>query len=271
MWQHDAWDALRAPLVGARLLLTERSLWAPAALPVFLGLIWSLLSLGLAASTGMAGSIFVVLLSVTLAAALIGAIILVHLLLALCAPLFDWLSERSEAALGLQARPSGDSWLQRSLRGAAIGFRLFFLKLALLVVVLIVSFMPPVGTVVSWVLIGFTLSVDFLDYPMTRRRWSSAHKRAWLGRHWPAVLVFSLLIYLLLIIPGAGGLLLAPAIIGGTWLVCSRDRSAHASDNADRASGSHPAEACPAGRQPAAPHIDVSSQGPTYNIHSRDC
>ena len=230
MWHRDAFDALAAPIVGARLLLTERSLWAPAALPVTLGLIWSLLSLGLAASTGLAGSIFIVLLSVTLAAALIGAIVLVHLLLALCAPLFDWLSERTERVLGFQAQPSGDGWLQRSWRGAAIGFRLFFLKLALLLVVLVVSFMPPLGTVLSWVLIGFTLSVDFLDYPMTRRRWSAAHKRAWLGRHWSAVIVVSLLIYLLLIIPGAGGLLLAPAIIGGTWLVCSRDRTPFAPD-----------------------------------------
>lgn len=245
MWHRDAFDALAAPFVGARLLLTERSLWAPSALPVFLGLIWSLLSLGLAASTGLAGSIFLVLLSVTLAAALIGAIVLVHLLLALCAPLFDWLSERTERALGFQIAPSGDSWLQRSLRGAAIGFRLFFLKLALLLVVLVVSFMPPLGTVLSWVLIGFTLSVDFLDYPMTRRRWSSAHKRAWLGRHWAAVVAFSLLIYLLLIIPGVGGLLLAPAIIGGTWLVCSRDRTPFAPGDrsaAGRASA-HPADA----------------------------
>ena len=221
----DAFDALRAPLVGARLLLTEQHLWGPAALPVFLGLLWSALSLGLAAATGTAGSLLVIILSFTLAAALIGAIVLVHLLLALCAPLFDWLSERTETVIGARVAPSGDSWLTRSLRATAIGFRLLVLKLALLLVILVVSFMPPIGTVLSWVLIGFTLSVDFLDYPMTRRRWSAPHKRAWLGRHWAAVVVFSLLIYLLLILPGAGGLLLAPSIIGGTWLVCTRDRT----------------------------------------------
>ena len=227
----DALDALRAPLVGARLLLTERSLWAPAALPVALGLIWSVLSLSMAAATGTAGSLLVIIMAFTLAAALLAGIVVVQLLLALCAPLFDWLSERTEYALGAQQRDAGDPWTTRTLRSIAIGFRLFALKLLLLLVVLVVSFMPPIGTVLSWVLIGFTLSVDFLDYPMTRRGWSSAHKRAWLGRHWATVLSFSLLVYLLLILPGAGGLLLAPAIIGGTWLVCTRDRTHFATDD----------------------------------------
>jgi len=227
----DAIDALRAPLVGARLLVTERSLWGPAALPVGLGLIWSVLSLSMAAATGTAGSLLVVIMAFTLAAALLIGIIVVQLLLALCAPLFDWLSERTERVIGESVNDSGDAWTTRTLRSIAIGFRLFALKLALLVVVVIVSFMPPIGTVLSWVLIGFTLSVDFLDYPMTRRGWSAAHKRAWLGRHWATVVTFSLLVYLLLILPGAGGLLLAPAIIGGTWLVCTRDRTPYGADS----------------------------------------
>lgn len=226
----DAIDALRAPFVGARLLITERSLWGPAALPVCLGLIWSVLSLSMAAATGTAGSLLVVALAFTLAAALLIGIVIVQLLLALCAPLFDWLSERTEAVIGEAIKETGDAWTTRTLRSIAIGFRLFALKLALLVVVVIVSFMPPVGTVLSWILIGFTLSVDFLDYPMTRRGWSAAHKRAWLGRHWASVVTFSLLVYLLLILPGAGGLLLAPAIIGGTWLVCTRDRTPFGTD-----------------------------------------
>lgn len=224
----DALDALRAPLIGAQLLLTHRSLWAPAALPVALGLIWSALSLALAATTAAAGALWVLVLSLTLAAGLILAIALVHLLLALCAPLFDWLSERTERALGRADQEAQDGWLQRSLRSAGVGFRLFFLKLLLLAVVVVVSFIPPVGPLLAIVLIGFTLSVDFFDYPMTRRRWSGAHKRAWLGRHFGAVLTFSLLIYGMLVIPGVGGLLLAPAIIGGTWLVCTRDATPYA-------------------------------------------
>lgn len=240
-WQ-DAYDALRAPLIGAQLLLRHRSLWPPAALPVVLGLIWSVLSLGFAAATGASGSLFIILLSMTLAAALLAAIVLVHLLLALCAPLFDWLSERTEAVINAEVPMSADdSWTRRTLRATAIGFRLFVLKLLLLLVVLVVSFFPPVGTVLSWLLIGFTLSVDFLDYPMTRRRWSSRHKRAWLGRHWAAVATFSLLFYLLLIVPGVGGLLLAPAIIGGTWLVCSRDRTHFADTSVNPATADIPA------------------------------
>lgn len=216
---------LSAPLHGARLLLSRRALWPYAALPVFLGLLWSAASLlylwTLPASFGLAA-----VLAYLFAAALGLVIVIIQIAIALASPLLDYLAERSETELGIPPAGSGSFWL-RAPRALWEGIKLLGFKLLIFLVALLALTLPVIGVALFVLLSGLCLSLDFLDYPMARRDWPAARRRRWLRDHLPAVCTFSLVCYFGLLTPGLGGLLLAPLVIGGTWLVCSDLEETH--------------------------------------------
>jgi CysZ protein len=243
----------RLPWVGARLLLRERRLWAPALVPLLL----SLGAFGLAASALLAfagplhrwltawmpspvardwlswlwvgpAQLGLALLGVALFLAAAAVCLAVAFAAAnlLASPFHDALAARVERLVtgrepGLAAAaPAG------VLRDAARALReelrrtLFFAGLVLPIAAL-GWLLPPAQVLTAPALLGLTLwflPLDYASYCLDRRRYSFAQKRRWLRAHAPASLGFGAAALLAFLIPGANLLVMPLLVVGGTLL-----------------------------------------------------
>jgi len=214
-----------APFEGLVYLLQHRNLWPYAVFPTLLGLLWSLLWLaGLLVPGG--GAWWAAALAFVFHAAIAVAIFFIHIGIALSAPLLDWLGEQTEEAMG--ALPQGPpfwrelispSFWIRSLRVIIEALKLLVAKLVLAVIAFIIGWIPVIGQIASVVLYGASTGLDFLDYALGRRELSLGEKLAWYRRHAAGATAFGVVVFGLLAVPGIGGLMLAPCVVGGTRLV----------------------------------------------------
>lgn len=219
-------DGLAAPLRGFLILARTKALWPYAALPTLLGLVWGALVLVQVLAVPAGGGWLLAVLGFILKWALAASILMIQLLIVLCAPLLDWLSERTEEAIG--ALPRGESFwrelfslrfLIRSVRAVVEAVKLLGFKLGVALVAAVVGFFPLIGPVAAALLYGVVTGIDFLDYPLARRDWVLRRKLAWAKQNAPGVLAYGVAVFLLLSIPGVGGILLAPCVVGGSDLV----------------------------------------------------
>jgi len=215
---------LGAPFQGVVVLTKNRNLWALSLVSLTLGLVWSglaLLELAVPVSEvwwkqGLSA----------LANGLLGAgIIFLQILIAACAPLLDLLGERTEAHLkiGLAGAPLTEiltlRFVKNGIRAIVEALKLLTFKVVLYAVSALIHLIPLVGPPLAYLLSGIATGADFLDYPLARRGLPLKAKLARLRTVWPASISFGLSVFLILSIPGAGGIMLAPAVIGGTWLI----------------------------------------------------
>jgi uncharacterized protein involved in cysteine biosynthesis len=224
------WSDLRhgvgAPWRGLRLLAKTRALWPWAVVPTALGLTWSFL-VGLQLAAGFAtGGWLLAALAFLAGIALSAALLIIQTLLALASPILDLLSEETEEAVGARAPGPGllrelattRFWL-RMVRALIEALKLLGLKLILAVLVLPLSFLPVVGPLVGVLATATVTAIDFLDYPLARRDLALGRKLRWLAARPLRSIGFSLATLAWISIPIVGGLMLAPAVIGGTLLV----------------------------------------------------
>jgi uncharacterized protein involved in cysteine biosynthesis len=239
----------RLPLEGARLLLRERRLWAPALVPFLLSFVT--LAAVLAGLISWAGPLYawatgwlpelnaasplswlwvgpaklaIALLGAALflAAAALGLTLAFLLAGVLAAPFHDALSRRVEALLGRDTKaPShgilrdGLFALREELRRTCY-FAALFVPLALLGLLV-----PPLQALTAPALFALTLfflPLDYASYSLDRRRVSFAAKRRWLRAHAPATLGFGAAAFLACSIPGANLLAMPFLVVGGTLL-----------------------------------------------------
>ncbi len=214
-----------APVDGAIMLVQSRRLWPYAAFPVVLGVFWSGLTLVELFAVPDAEGWFWTALHWLMKASVAAAIVGVQILIALCAPLLDWLSEQTEEELGTlpQGPPfwrellSARFWLN-AVRALLEAIRLLGLKLVLGVVAGIFGFIPQAGEIIAYVVSGIATGIDFVDYPLARRNRRLREKLAWARANAPAIVSYGAVVLAFLSVPGLGGLMLAPAVIGGTRL-----------------------------------------------------
>lgn len=221
--------ALLSPLRGLWLLVRNPGLIPYALPPLFLGILWSaLFALERFALPELpAGDAWYLVAMRWSAGAVLGAsVVLIQILIALSAPLLDWLGEQTEEALGV--RPRGPSFLRelltlgfvrRSFATMIEAVKLLGFKLVVYALALPLALVPVVGPPLSSILSGLATGVDFLDYPLARRHHRLDTKLAWARQHWAATLCFGLSVFGLLSVPVVAALMLPACVVGGTDLV----------------------------------------------------
>jgi len=222
------WLSLLSPLRGLWLLATTRSLWPYALPPLSLGVVWSALFLleRFALPQLPSEGVFFRVLNWSAHALLSASVVLLQLLIALCAPLLDWLGEQTEEALGVL--PKGPSflrelltfgWVVRGVRALVGALKLLGFKLLLYALALPVGLIPELGPPLAYVLSGIATGLDFIDYPLSRRDYTLSEKLSWARSHWTATLAFGVGVLSLLSLPVAAALMLPACVVGGTDLV----------------------------------------------------
>lgn len=217
---------LAAPWRGAGFLLRHRQLWRPAVVPTIFGLTWSMLVLLKLLVGGGSGGWLMLAFAWLLNVAIVAGIFLAQVMIAVSSPLLDWLSEQAEEAV--RGRPPGPplwrlllqaSFWWRMLQILYEAIKLLAFKAVLGVVALLIGLTPGVGFLLALAISSFITGIDLLDYPLDRRRMPLRRKLQWFGRHWPKAFSFSAATLAWISIPGVGGLMLAPAVVGGTLIV----------------------------------------------------
>jgi CysZ protein len=248
------------PLEGARLLLRERRLWAPALVPLLL----SLLAFALAAAglVAYADPLFawltawmpalepsswiswlwigpaklgLLLLGAALFALAAGLCLVVAYLLAslLASPFHDALAGRVERLVTGAAPAADAAGAGAQLRAAARALReelrrLLFLASLALPLATLGFLLPPAQLLTGPALLLLTLfflPLDYASYCLDRRRLSFAEKRRWLLAQAPAALGFGGAAFLACVLPGANLLAMPALVVGGTLLALRSERA----------------------------------------------
>ncbi|MBV8881360.1 MAG: EI24 domain-containing protein, partial [Planctomycetaceae bacterium] len=137
-------------------------------------------------------------------------------------PILDALTERILTDLG-EVLPSGRGLrraLLRSLVNQSCKLLIFGgiqLALLLLYVTPLAFLHPPISSFLGVLFLGF----DYLDYPLDARQVPVPSRFAWLGRHLGATLGYGSVLFVLLLVPLLGTLLL-PLTVAGAALLAHR-------------------------------------------------
>jgi CysZ protein len=243
----------RLPWAGARLLLRERRLWAPALVPLLLSIGAFCLTLaGLVAYAGPLHGWLTAWMPAPVAAdwlawlwvgparlalALLGAALFLAAA-ALClvaafavasvlaSPFHDALAARVERLVARRTTEAAESAPGSLLRDAVRALReelrrmLFVASLALPIAALGLL-VPPAQVLTAPALLGLTLfflPLDYASYSLDRRRYGFREKRRWLLAHAPAALGFGAAAFLACAIPGLNLLAMPLLVVGGTLL-----------------------------------------------------
>ncbi len=246
-------DGFQLPLEGGRLLLRERRLWAPAAVPIG----FSLLAFAVAVSVlvAQAGNLYewathwmttpeaaswvawlwvgpakaaLAILGALVFAVIAGLVLLVSLLVAnvLASPFLDVLASRVEwieTGAVEEDAPSGligtSADVLRSLR-EELRRAVFFLAVVGSLVLL--GFLIPGAHLLTGpsivVFAIFFLPLDYASYTLDRRRYSFRQKRVWLMTNKPAAAGFGCAAFLICWVPGLNFLAMPLLVVGGTLL-----------------------------------------------------
>ena len=205
-------DGATAPLQGL-LALRHGKLWGLAWFPALLGISWAY-SAWTAESYFAEGGI----LGWLAGAGLMGLVVFLQVILALLSPLLDALSARAETLWNAAHDAPPEGPVAGMFRALEEGIRLLVWKLGL--VILFSPFLLfDAGKYVWMPLSGFLIAVDFLDYPLSRRRLPFSERKRLFRAHAPAMLGYAIVCNVLLLTPGLGGLAFLPCMLGGTWLM----------------------------------------------------
>ena len=242
----------RLPWVGARLLLRERRLWAPALVPVLLS--FGAFAVALSGLVAFAGPLYQWLtgwmpapvatdwlswLWVGPARLSLGLLAVASswwrrplswpryaLANLLASPFHDALAARVERLVGGREPAAPASSPGALLADAARALReelrrmLFFAGFAVPIAAL-GWLLPPAQFLTAPALLGLTLwflPLDYASYCLDRRRYSFAQKRRWLRAQAPASLGFGAAALLACLIPGANLVAMPLLVVGGTLL-----------------------------------------------------
>jgi len=133
-------------------------------------------------------------------------------------PLYDWLSAGAERELTgrVTEEPfSVGALVSDIVRGLVYALLLLFIELWVLLFGLV---LVPFTTLLAFAASAVLLSLEYMEYPMERRRMGLRARFAFAGRHFWEVLGLGLPVLFGLLIPFAGALSLPVGVVGGTLL-----------------------------------------------------
>jgi CysZ protein len=138
----------------------------------------------------------------------------------LAGPLYEWLSAAVERRATGEVREAPFSirgMLVDILRSIVHAVAILAIEICVLIAALV---FVPVTTVLALMLSAVLLSVEYLDYPMGRRRMALREKASFARRHLWELLGFGLPLLFGLMLPFVGIALLPIGVAGGTLLFC---------------------------------------------------
>ncbi len=160
-----------------------------------------------------------------LALAVVGYFVFIVLVGIVCAPFNSKLSQKVETLLTGRLPPSTGfaDEVREAIRDIRVALgKVFFYAMVMLPVFLIGLLVPGLGQILlvvfGWLFTALYLSLDYLDWPLSRRRIGFGDRLSYLKRHrWP-MLGFGAAAFLLLWIPVLSFFLVPAAVAGGTLL-----------------------------------------------------
>ena len=155
----------------------------------------------------------------------------VLLALSVAQPLSGWalesISHAQEIALTGTAAPKTSFIANLISTAKAVMIALTIGGTLLIVLFLISFFFPPAAIVtvpLKFIVCGWMLAWDFIDYPLAMRGVGLEARFAWVGRNFGAFTLFGLMWALLVIVPGVVLLVLPMGVAGATHLVVADER-----------------------------------------------
>jgi uncharacterized protein involved in cysteine biosynthesis len=258
----SALDGLKLPLEGGRLLLRERSLWAPSTVPIGL----STLAFAVAVSllTVYAGDLYnfatlwmplleadawyewlwigpakagLRVIGAVLFAAIAGVSLLAAFLVAniLASPFLDVLAYRVEQIESGRVIDQGATGVLGSvtdvMRSLREELRKTFFFLAVVGGLSLFGLLIPGAQILTGpAIIGFAiffLPLDYASYALDRRHFTFRQKQQWLGSNKPAVVGFGTAAFLTCAVPGLNLVALPLLVVGGTLLALRHQPDGH--------------------------------------------
>jgi CysZ protein len=147
----------------------------------------------------------------------------------IAAPFNDLISEKTEQIITGRFDETPFSiltLLSDAARGVYHALRVLGLYLSILVLGLLLLLIPVFGpflyTALTVCLAAYMLALEFVSYPMDRKRYSYQDKRKLVRSHLWSVIGFGLGVVALASIPFLNLLLLPPAVVGGTLFFLDR-------------------------------------------------
>ncbi|HEY7311687.1 MAG TPA: EI24 domain-containing protein [Gemmataceae bacterium] len=177
--------------------------------------------------------------SLTITLGLVGFVVAALLALSLAQPLSGWalesISHAQEVALTGSAAPK-TSFLANLISTAKAVLMALTIGGTLLIVLFLISFFFPPAAVVTvplkFIVCGWMLAWDFIDYPLAMRGVGLERRFAWVGRNFGAFTLFGLAWALLVIVPGVVLLILPMGVAGATQLVIADEEARRVRDEA---------------------------------------
>lgn len=237
-------SGVRAFFGGVGYVTTTPSVWGWAAVPVLVatalfGAMGALASWGaehvtdrLVADPSSAWAAGGWLLRVVLV--LVGLVLAFVLAMSLAQPLsgfaLDAIVRRQEAALGGRTTWPSHGLVAGAVRSLRVSLTALALGLPVLAALSVVTLLFPPASVVTVPLklavTGLLAAYDVLDYPLSLRGEGVRARLAFMRAHFAAVLGFGLALAAVLLVPGAGLLVLPWGVAGAARLVAQRDAGA---------------------------------------------
>jgi uncharacterized protein involved in cysteine biosynthesis len=249
----SALDGLGLPLEGARLLIQERSLWAPSAVPIALSIsaialavsmlvvysselyswatlwmpvleagawyTWLWIGPAKAALSAIGAMLFAAIAGVSLLAAFLIANVL-------ASPFLDVLAYRVELIESGSVVEDAPTGLLGSVSDVARSLReelrkTFFFLVVVGALSLMGLLIPGAQLLTGPAIVGFAiffLPLDYASYTLDRRRLTFREKQQWLGSNKRAVVGFGIAAFLTCAVPGLNLVALPVLVVGGTLL-----------------------------------------------------
>jgi len=150
-----------------------------------------------------------------------------YIIVAIMSPVFSWISERTEKALGGDDCPfSFIQLIKDVVRGLAIVIRNVFLEILIGIALFILSFIPFVGLItpiIMFLVTSYFYGFSFLDYAIERKRMNVSDSVKYMRSNKGVVMGNGFLFALSLLIPFCGvllsGFIAIVSVVAGTIAV----------------------------------------------------
>ena len=169
--------------------------------------------------------------SMTIALVLLGILVAALVALSVAQPFsgfaLEAISHAQEVALTGTAAPK-TSFVANLISTAKAVFMALLVGGTLLTILFIINFFFPPAMIVTvplkFIVCGWMLAWDFIDYPLAMRGVGLEGRFAWVGRNFGAFTLFGLLWALLVVVPGVVLIVLPMGVAGATQLVVADER-----------------------------------------------
>jgi CysZ protein len=169
--------------------------------------------------------------SMTITLVLLGILVAALVALSLAQPLsgfaLESISHAQEVALTGTAAPK-TSFVANVISTAKAVFMALLIGGTLLAILFVINFFFPPAAIVTvplkFIVCGWMLAWDFIDYPLAMRGVGLEGRFAWVGRNFGAFTLFGLSWALLVVVPGVVLIVLPMGVAGATQLVVADER-----------------------------------------------